>query len=243
VTRASRRRGIVIPAILTLVGLIVLVGLGTWQLERKAWKEDLIARLEARLQAAPTELPPRAEWEQEEFRRVSFPAEFLHAEEALVYTAGSSLRPDVSGPGYWIFTPARLSGGSLVVVNRGFAPAGREDPKTRSEGQVPGVVDIVGFMRWPEERGTFTPNDDPAKNLWYVRDPEAMAAAKRWGKVAPFYIDQEGPVPSGGLPRPGAIRASLPNNHLQYAITWYGLAVALAVIFAIWMRGRTRRIP
>src|SRR6185295_2226610 len=153
-----------------LAGVAILCGLGMWQLERKAWKENLIATLSSRLAAAPGDLPPRDSWRslkesEAEFRRVTFPAEFLAGEEALVYTAGSPLRPDVKGPGYWVFTPAQLAGGSIVLVNRGFIPVDRKDPATRSEGTPHGSVDIVGVIRWPETRNSFTPPDDQGQCL------------------------------------------------------------------------------
>ncbi|MFZ0606894.1 MAG: SURF1 family cytochrome oxidase biogenesis protein, partial [Xanthobacteraceae bacterium] len=135
---------------------------------------------------------------------------------------------DVDGPGYWVFTPARLADGGVVMVNRGFVPEGRQDPKSRPGGQVSGTVDIVGTMRWPDTRHWFTPNDEPSHNLWFSRDPSAIAAAKGIGPVAPFYVEQESPPPPGGLPQPGKLVVSLPDNHLQYAITWFGLAAVLA---------------
>src|SRR5437588_683341 len=142
------------------------------------------------------------------------------------------------GLGTW--QPARLPGVVVVVVNRGFVPEGRQDPKTRAEGRPSGVVDIVGVMRWPEARGTFTPGDQPEKNLWFARDPAAMAAAKGWGNVAPFYIDQEAPPAPSGLPRVGPLKPSLPNNHLQYAVTWYGLALVFLISAVFFMRARRR---
>jgi surfeit locus 1 family protein len=175
-----------------------------------------------------------------EFQRVTFRAEFQHDQEALVFTPGSALRSDVTGHGYWVFTPARVPGGGTLVVNRGFVPEGRQDPRTRPEGQVAGPVEIVGVLRSPEARGLFTPADNPGKNLWFVRDPVAMARAKNWGPVAPVYVEQEAPLPPGGLPRAGKIAPNLPNNHLQYAITWYGLAAVLVAVFAAWLRGRQR---
>ena len=242
--RRPRRGGIVLFAIFVLIALGVLVALGTWQLERRSWKEGLIAELDRKLAGPPTDLPARERWPQlnanDEFRRVAFPAEFLPGEEALVYTSGSSLRPDVGGPGYWVFAPARLTGGSLVVVNRGFVPEGRQDPDTRAEGRASGVIDIVGVLRWPEQRGPFTPKDAPEKNLWFARDPAAMAAAKNWGNVAPFYIDQEAPLPPGGLPRTGPLKPSLPNNHLQYAVTWYGLALVILVAGLVFLCAHRR---
>lgn len=240
-----RRRGFVLFAFFILAALAVLVALGTWQLERRAWKEALIAQLDSKLSAPPMDVQPREGWPQlnaaaDEFRRVRFPAEFIPGEEALVYSSGSPLRPDATGPGYWVFAPARLPGGSVVVVNRGFVPEGRQDRKTRPEGTPSGTVEIVGAMRWPEPRGTFTPNDDPAKGLWFARDPAAMAAAKNWGEVAPFYVDQEAPTAPGGLPKVSPLKASLPNNHLQYAVTWYGLAVVILISAGLFWRSRRR---
>ena len=242
---APRRRSLILPAVFVLGAFGALIALGTWQLERKAWKEGLIATLASRLAAPPTPLPARERWERldgakDEFTRVAFPATFVPREEAFVYSSGSGLRPDVKEPGYWVFSPARLSGGSLVLVNRGFVPEGRQEAKTRPDGEAEGVVDIVGVMRWPEPRGTFTPNDEPAKSLWFVRDPAAMAAAKGWGNVAPFYIDQEAPAPPGGLPRVGPLKVNLPNNHLQYAVTWYGLAAVLVVASLLFVRSWRR---
>lgn len=237
--------GLLVPGAMTLIGLTVLVGLGLWQLDRKAWKEGLIAALTQRLAAPATNLPARETWprldqKDAEFRRVAFPAEFLHEQEALVYSAGSALRPDVKGAGYWVLTPARLLGGSVIMVNRGFVPEARKDPKARAAGQVAGVVDVVGVLRWPEPRGTFTPADDPDHNLWYVRDHAAIADAKGLGPAAPFYVDQEAPVPPGGFPLAGRLQVSLPNNHLQYSLTWFGLALALAGVFLIWAVRRSR---
>lgn len=244
-TLTARRRswlGLLVPALLALA---VLVGLGTWQLQRKAWKEGLIALLTARLDAPPIALPAPATWpgldSAGEYRRVTFRATFDNADEALVYAAAAGFRPDVHGPGYWVFTPARLADGSRLIVNRGFVPEGRQDPKTRPQGEVSGPIDIVGTMRWPDPRHWFTPKDNPAQNLWFSRDPVAIAAAKGLASVAPFYVEQESPVPPGGLPQPGRLVVQLPNNHLQYAVTWFGLAGVLVVVFVSWaFTSRTR---
>ena len=243
--QAPRRSwlGLLLP---TLLAFIVLIGLGTWQVERKAWKEALIAALNERLAAPPQALPAQATWPKldaagDEYRRVKFTALFDNAKEALIYGAASAFRPDVSGPGYWVFTPARLADGSLVMVNRGFVPENRKDAKSRADGQVSGPVEITGALRWPDTRHWFTPNDDVAHNLWFNRDPHAIATAKGLGAVAPFFVEMEAPVPPGGLPSPGKIVVNLPDNHLQYAITWYGLAAALAGVFAVYAFGSRRR--
>jgi surfeit locus 1 family protein len=239
------RTGLAVPTIFALVAIAAFVGLGTWQFQRKAWKEALIGELEQRLATAPAGLPRREQWPkleqaQDEFRRVMFSATFVPGAEALVYTSGSALRSDASGPGYWVFAPARLSCGDVVVVNRGFVPEGRQDPASRPGGQLAGPVEMVGAMRWPEPRSMFAPADDPGRNLWFVRDQVAIAAGKGWGEVAPFFVELESPQPPGGLPHPDALKANLRNEHLQYAITWYGLAAVVAVMFVLWVRARRR---
>jgi surfeit locus 1 family protein len=233
------RRGLLLPGLAALAAFLVLLGLGTWQLQRKAWKEGLIATLTERLAAPPAPLPDRAQWPQLardeiEFRRVVFPAEFLHDREALVYSIGSSLRAGVpTGPGYLVFTPARLPNGGIMMVNRGFVQEALRDPKTRAEGQIMGAVEVVGVIRWPDAPSIYAPAADPGRNLWFSRDPAAIAAAKGL-EAAPFYVEQEAPTPAGGWPLPARLQPNLPNNHLQYVVTWYGLALALLAVFVAW---------
>lgn len=243
---APRRRrswvGLLIPA---LIAFVVLIGLGTWQIHRKAWKEGLIATLNTQLAAPPIALPAPTTWaaldrSENEYRRVTFRATFDNSKAVLVFAAPSTFRPDVEGPGYWVLTPARLADGDIVIVNRGFVPDGRQDPKTRAAGQTAGPVTIVGSMRWAGERHWFTPADEPNKNLWFTADPQSIAAAKGLTGVAPFYVEQESPVPPGGLPKPGKLKVTLPDNHLQYALTWYGLALVLVIMFAAWAYGQGR---
>ena len=231
-------RGMLLPAAVALAALAVLVGLGTWQLERKAWKEGMIAALDRRLNEAPVPLPPPSEWpgltpDNSEFMRVRVRAEFLKDSDALVYTSGSALRDDVKGTGYFVFSPAHLPDGHQVVINRGFVPS-------RSYPAEPGQHEIVGSIRWPEAPSFFVSDHDATGDIWMVRDPTAMAKRKTWGAVAPFYIEQEAPVPPGGLPHPAPLKVRLRNDHLQYAMTWYGLAVVLVVMFAIWAVRRRR---
>jgi surfeit locus 1 family protein len=241
VNAQPQRRGLLVPAVAALAAFVVLIGLGTWQLQRKSWKEELIDSLTRRATAAPVPLPAKAQWAtlspaHDEFRHVTFHAEFIHTQEAFVYTVGSSLRPDVSGLGFWVFTPARMQDGGLVVVNRGFIPQDKLDSHTRQEGQVLEAVDIVGVLRWPEARGWFAPKDDPASDIWYTRNHLAIAVAKGWGEVAPFFVDQEAPPPPGGFPKVAPLAIQLRNEHLQYAITWFGLAAVLVFAFTFWAR-------
>jgi surfeit locus 1 family protein len=237
--RAPRRggwKGLLVPALLVFA---LLIGLGVWQIQRKAWKEGLIASVTARVAAPPQALPVASAWpallqSNDEYRRFRLSVTFDNSQEALVFAAATGFRPDVSGPGYWVFTPAHLTDGGLVMVNRGFVPDGRQDPKSRPDGQISGPMEIVGAMRWPDVPNWFTPNDEPAHNLWFSRDPAAIAAAKGLGPVAPFYIEQEAPAPPGGLPQPGGLVVTLPDNHLQYALTWFGLAAVLAGVYLSW---------
>lgn len=242
---SSRIRSVVTASIAALIVLAILVSLGTWQLQRMSWKENLIATLGARIDQAPQPLPPRTAWAllgeaDREYMRVKFTATFLSG-EAFVYTAGSSLRPDVTSQGFWVFAPARLPDGAVMLVNRGFVPTDRKDLATRTQGTPAGPVDIIGYLRWPESRGMLAPADDVRANVFFARDLKTIASANGWTVDAPFYVDQELPVPSGGLPKPGRIEVKLPNNHWQYALTWYGLALTLIGVYGVWLAGRLRR--
>jgi cytochrome oxidase assembly protein ShyY1 len=247
----ARRRGLAIPIVFFVTGVAVLLGLGTWQIERKAWKEALIESLTQRLDAAPQPLPPASGWpslnpEADEFKRVRFTAAFLPGRrfndtqrEARLYTGGTSaLREDAKGPGYLVFAPARLPDGSTVVVDRGYVAALHPTASTPPVSLPPGPVDVIGVIRFPEQPGWFDTAYNATDDLWFVRDSVAMAARNGWGYVAPFYIEMEAPAPAGGVPHPGRLQVHLRNEHLQYAITWYGLAAVLIVVFGAWLRSR-----
>ena len=242
---ANLRRGVLIPSIAAASAFAVLLSLGLWQLDRKAWKEGLIATIGQRLSAPPVALPAPATWPrltaaEDEFLRVAVTAEFLNDREALVYTIGSSLREGSGGPGYWVFTPARLADGALVMVNRGFVPDGKQDAETRPDGEVAGPISMVGVLRWPELPCLVTPAGDPTRNIWFSRDSNAIAAAKSVS-VAPFYLELESPDPPGGLPRTGRLHPTLPNNHFGYALTWLGLACVLVGVYGTWLFGSWRK--
>jgi len=237
--RSPARQGLLVPCLVALAAFLVLVGLGTWQLQRKAWKEGLVAAMHERLAAAPVDLPPASQWaslnvDSAEFRRVKFHAQFTEGRGVYVYVAGSALRDDIKEPGYFAFAPARLDDGTAVVVNRGYIPM---DQQT---GWPAGTMEVVGYLRWPESRPWFLSDTNSASDTWFVRDHRTMAVAKAWGDVAPFYVDQESPVPASGLPRPAALKVNLRNDHLQYAVTWFGLAAVLVGCFMAWLITRRR---
>ena len=236
--------------VFTLAMVALFIGLGVWQLQRRVWKHALIAALTERLAAAPVPLPPPSQWgaltpDNDEFRRVQFSATYQALPDAMVFSSGSAVRPDVSGPGTWAFIPARLASGETVVVNAGFVQNTMQDRGQQDRAIKPLVtgepVMLSGYIRFPEEAGVLTPAENPAKRLWFTRDHLAMARVLGWaGTVAPFYIDLEQPVPPSGVPKPGPLDVNLRDEHMQYAITWFGLAIAVIIAFVVWLRGSRR---
>jgi surfeit locus 1 family protein len=221
------------PTVFTIPAVLVLAGLGVWQLERLQWKQGLLAAMDA-----PPAPLPRAldEARHLEFRRVTARGIFLHQHEIYRYATGEDGKTGVE-----VVTPLRLTDGALLLVDRGFVPEALKDPAKRSEGQIPGEVQIEGRLRVPHERSpilSFLPDNRPEKDFWLTVDPAAMAKRKNLDNVLPFYVDA-GPAPNpGGWPKGiGAVR--IRNDHLQYAITWFSLAVALAVIYVLYHRHRT----
>jgi len=229
-------RSLIAPGLAALVALAILIGLGTWQLQRKAWKEDLIAQIEARAYGEPGTIVPEDQWttwraDQDEFRKIRVTGTFLHEFEAPVYGLAPGERQGAPIQGYYLITPMKLASGAMVMVNRGFVPTDLRDPARRPERQPAGEVTVTGLVRAPEARNPFTPNDDPARNQWFARDPQAIAAARKLERVAPFLIDAEASPNLGGWPRGGQTPLTLPNNHLQYAVTWFGIALTLIGVF------------
>lgn len=240
-------RSVLAPGIATLVALAVLVSLGVWQLERKAWKESLIAQIEARAHGDPGEIVPAAAWPSwraadDEFRRVRVTGTFLHDLEAPVHglTPGSGGR---AAQGYFVFTPLKRPDGSIVIVNRGFVPAQLRDPASRTAGQVGGEVAVTGLVRAPESPRLFVPDNDPSRNEWFSRDVGAIASAKGLARVAPFIVDADATSNPGGWPKGGQTRLAIPNDHLTYALTWFGLALTLLGVVAAYAWGRRRGEP
>jgi surfeit locus 1 family protein len=231
------------PGLLVLLAFAILVGLGTWQLQRLAWKQAILARIADRIAAAPVDLPPEADWprlvpEDYEYRRVRLTGVFEHDKEALVFRPAGLGAASGAGPGYLVLTPLRLDSGARVIVDRGFVPLDRKQPESRAAGEIGGVVTITGLMRSPESRNLFTPADDPARGQWYTRDPSRIAAYFKLDRTAPFTVDADAGAAPGGWPVGGQTVIDIPNNHLSYALTWYGLAAALLVVFALRAFGR-----
>ncbi len=224
-----------LPTIVTVPMLIVLLGLGTWQVQRLQWKQDLIDRLQARSTAVSVPLPNEPLSRDEiEFRRVSVAGVFDHAHEFYLWKRAQNGRSGLN-----VLTPlVRADGGGVVLVNRGWIPSELRDPATRAEGQVQGQVTVEGILRFAERDPSFVEADRSRENVWFRVDPPAMAAASGLAPLPKHYIVATDRDVPGGWPVGEQWRVDLPNNHLQYAITWYALAVALAVIYVIYHRRR-----
>jgi cytochrome oxidase assembly protein ShyY1 len=236
-------------ALFTLVMVALFIGLGVWQLQRRVEKHALIAALSERVSAAPVALPPPSEWRsldpaRDEFRRVSFTATYASLPDAMVYSAGSAVREDVSGPGTWAFLPAHVASGETIVIDTGFVTNTMQERAVEDRAVTKLVtgepVTLTGYLRFPEAAGLLTPAPSRDKRLWFTRDHLAMARTLGWGEVAPFYVDLETPVPANGIPMPGPLSPHLRDEHMQYAITWFTLAAALMIAFAVWLRGRRK---
>jgi surfeit locus 1 family protein len=222
------------PTLITLPSVLLMLGLGTWQLERLAWKQNLIAERTSGL-AAPVALWPdvRDRLADQLWKRVRVEGQFLHDQEMLL--AARSLNGNL---GFHVVTPFRVAGDGVVLVDRGWIPLDRREPSRRAEGQIPGEIDVTAVVRPGHRAGWFTPDNHPADKLWYWLDLPAMAAAAGLAQeaVTDVYLEADATANPGGFPIGGQTRINLPNDHLQYAITWYALAVALAVIYIAWHR-------
>jgi surfeit locus 1 family protein len=244
---ASRPK-LLLPTILTVVGVGVLITLGTWQWLRMSEKHAFITRLETQAQGPAAPLPPMGEWQRLDLAaldltRSTAKGSYLDgiASVRTTIAAGPPGSRQLSGFGRWIFQGFRLEDGTTILVNRGFVPESRFAAITPASGQ----ATITGFLRARESRNSFTPADLPQQREFYTRDPAGIAAALGLGAAAPFYLEAErqgdGLTPPAGVDVKELI-ARIPDNHLQYALTWWGLALTLLGVFAAYA-WQARRKP
>jgi surfeit locus 1 family protein len=225
------------PTLFTVPSLILLIGLGIWQVQRLHWKEGLIAQRNTAVAAAPTAPPPTlAEARGLEFHHVVAEGTFENDKE--LFLAASS---DEGESGYQIITPLVTADGRTMFVNRGFVPTELKDHAKRVAGELSGKQRVDGLLRVPPAKkpSFFLPDNRPDLNLWFWVDLPAMARQDKIIDPAPFYIDADKTPNPGGWPKGGVTRLELPNNHLQYAITWFSLAVALVVIYVLYHRNNS----
>lgn len=203
---------------LSLLATVLFLALGIWQVERRAWKLDLIARVETRLASAPVPAPDRADWprisrEADEYRRVTATGRFL-PDRAIRTMAVTE-----KGAGSWLLVPLVTESGDTILINRGFVPPDWQG----SAGE--GSVTVTGLLRLPEPGGGFLRSNDPAHDRWYSRDVAAIAAARNLDPVAPYFIDADASGNGPGRPVGGLTVVAFHNSHVVYALTWFGLAL------------------
>ena len=242
---AARRRSPATLAVLALLAVALCFGfveLGNWQVRRRAWKLDLISRVDHRVHAPPVPAPGPDRWAgltaaSDAYRHVWVQGVFLNADEVRVQ-AVSDL-----GAGSWVLTPLRTGRGFTVLVNRGFVLPDHADPATRAKNMVSGPTTVTGLLRVSEPHGGFLQTNDPTAGRWYSRDVAAIAKAKGLSDVAPYFIDADATPNPGGWPVGGLTVISFPNSHLVYAVTWYTLAlmVASGIVFVAREERRARR--
>jgi surfeit locus 1 family protein len=232
-----------VQALMVLPALALLIGLGVWQVERLAWKEALIASINEEIHKPPLALEQPADaWRtlgSEEYRPVSVSGRFRHGDERHV------LAVEDGETGWHVYTPLETQGGKLLFVNRGFVPDTLKDPSTRKAGEIEGQVSLTGLVRKPGVQGMFEPDADRVRNVWYWRDLKGMTASlgsdADEARVLPFFVDAAAePANPGGWPKGGVTRIDIPNRHLEYALTWFGLAAALVAVFGVFAWNRVR---
>lgn len=230
-----------------LVLMALFITLGTWQVERLADKERLIANVTARFNEPPKPFPAAGDWKVLEdgsydYRPVSLTGTYRPEGTVLVFTSLGEAKGRFSGPGYWVMTPFMLATGGTVFVNRGFVPEASGPAFAQGGGLEPGLLSIAGVTRGAESVGSFTPAPDLARHIEWVREPGRLAAiaGDLPQPVAPVYIDLPA-GPEGALPQGGETVIEFPNNHLGYAITWYGFALLVPFLLFFWVR--RQRLP
>ncbi|WP_407636930.1 SURF1 family protein [Advenella kashmirensis] len=251
------------------MALVVFLGfcaLGIWQMERRAWKLDLMERVAQRIHAPAVAPPDRGDWNtmsasRDEYRRVKLRGTYLHAQSALVQAS------TVLGTGYWVMTPLRLDDQSIVLVNRGFVPQAQQNGPWRHSHEPAGEIKLTGLIRLTEPRGGFLRDNRPDENRWFSRDVLQIGKSRGLSPLAPYFVDADGPgarifpgmspaAPSNSsepaaatatsasgqlhiadehLPVAGLTVVSFSNNHLMYAITWFGLAIlVILAVYYVW---------
>lgn len=229
-------------AVLAIVGIALFfafISLGTWQVQRRAWKLDLIERVNERVHSQPVAAPVQAVWPQvkpetHEYLAVQADGQWMEGRSVLTQAVTEL------GAGYWLLTPLLQADGSQLLVNRGYIPADQRKAwqqriATASKSAAGDEVHVVGLLRFSEPKGGFMRENAPQEDRWHSRDVQAIAQAKGLKQVAPFFVDQgvPGQVAEQTWPRAGLTVIQFTNTHAVYALTWYGLA--LMVLGAAWL--------
>lgn len=228
------------PTAMMLPIILFSLGLGVWQMDRREWKRGILDRIAVNQAAAPMPFDElvKADPLRREYGRVRVSGTFLHDKE--FFLAARSLKDKV---GMQVVTPLRLGDGTIILFDRGWIPSEKKDPAKRAEGQVLGKLELVGIVRRTQEKRQFAPDNDPAKNFWFHVDVplmRRMAGGKPDPVLDTFFLEAEATPNPGGVPVGGQTRLDIPNDHLQYAITWFLIALAGAGVYLAyhWENGR-----
>lgn len=221
--------------VIVLLALALLLTLGTWQVQRLYWKEALIADIEQRRAAPPAPLSEiealATSGSDVDYRHATATGRYLNDKERHFFATFQGMT------GFYVYTPLELADGRYLFVNRGFIAYEDKAPEGRAQGQLQGEQTVVGLARakLAEKPSFMVPDNDPAKNMFYWKDLDQMAATTGLpaDRVLPFFLDADATPNPGGIPMGGVTLIDLPNSHLQYAMTWYGLAAVLVVVSAI----------
>lgn len=245
---SDRMRFFVIPTVFMVGALTVLVSLGNWQLQRLDWKTELIANAQERPGLSPVPAPGPEDWpdfdfDEQDLRPVTVTGRFGPG-EVHVYTVLTKPNGPEGGQGFWIMAPFVAADGWTVMVNRGFVPGAKKQPDARPGSEAPeGESRIVGLIRRAPKPNSFTPDNNIESNEWYLRDPVAIGLhlGVKATDLAPYSLDlRADETPSGGLPQAGETVVTFTNTHMQYAVTWYGLALTLIGVYLAFMWTRLR---
>jgi len=222
-----------IPTLFTIPALIVLVFLGSWQVHRLNWKNNIVSEVESKIAMEPILMPSKVDdIEDLKYRKIIARGEFLHDEEIHLFTGQKKFKGD---SGYDILTPMKLENGGYVLVDRGWVPSDKKEADKRPETLTDGVVTVLAMLHKGEKPGRFTPDNDMEENLWFWIDMDAIS--KQTGHdFQNLYLRQLKKDGDSDLPVGGDEKIKHRNDHLQYAVTWYALAIILIVIYFLYRR-------
>jgi surfeit locus 1 family protein len=226
------------PTVITIPMVAVCFALGVWQVQRLQWKTALIAERQARRVAPPLDgLPAAFDPAKDDFRKVRIVGTFRNDQE--MFLAARSRR---GNPGYDVVTPFSVKGDGVILINRGWIPLQRKEPVTRAPGQIEGETAVIGYLRVPPKQGWFVPDNEPKRNFWFWIDVPAMAQYAGLKAVKPYFLDAGPAENRGGYPLGGVTRFELPNDHLQYAITWFAMTVIGITVYLLYHRRRAKEL-
>jgi surfeit locus 1 family protein len=253
----KKLKSLLVPFLFMLIAVPILLKLGWWQWEQKTRKEVLITRIESRASVTPrttsiSELvASNTPIDDLDYTPISLTGKFLHEFEVATFTNRQEGSDKYAGPGYDILTLFAGKDGGTILVNRGFVPQNSRSISTRLQGQMQGEIIITGLIRKPERRSYIDVPDMPERNEFAIRDPKAIITAKlnpeRKTQLMPiidsFYLDLRSPMPDGGLPSPNKTSVNIPNRHMEYVITWWGLALVFIGMFGVFVAQHFKRDP